>query len=97
MARVGRASLDPQAELARFLDDRGRLRTMPSRPAVQQEALRHLLGKFDAGRAYTEREVNALLLDWHLFGDPARLRRDMFEMGLLTRDPAGREYRVAVR
>jgi hypothetical protein len=84
-------------ELAPFLDPGGRLRTMPRRPAVQAAALRHLLGKFDPERTYTEREVNDLLLEWHLFGDPARLRRDMFEAGLLSRDPAGRAYRVALK
>ena len=87
----------PEGELGKFLDADGRLRTMPRRPVVQAAALRYLLAKFDPARTYTEREVNGLLLEWHLFGDPARLRRDMFEAGLLDRDLAGRAYRVAVR
>jgi hypothetical protein len=87
----------PDGELAKFLNADGRLRTMPRRPAVQAAALRFLLAKFDPVRTHTEREVNGLLLEWHLFGDPARLRRDMFEAGLLDRDLAGRAYRVAVR
>ncbi len=88
---------EPDGELARFLDAEGRLRTMPRRPGVQAAALRYLLARFDAERSYTEQEVNLLLNEWHLFGDPARLRRDMFEAGLLDRDLAGRAYRVAVR
>jgi hypothetical protein len=91
------AGVSEEADLSRFLDAEGRLRTMPARPRVQAAALRYLLGKFDPERAYTEREVNLLLNEWHLFGDPARLRRDMFEAGLLERDRAGREYRVSVR
>lgn len=79
--------------LQRFLDAGGRLRVMPSARADRLAALHHLAAKFE-DREHTEREVNDVLNAWATFGDPAWLRREMFEAGLLARDPFGRAYRV---
>lgn len=55
----------------------------------------YLAGKFEAGREYTEREVNELLLDWHTFADPATLRRELYDYGFLDRSRDGKVYRLA--
>ena len=60
--------------LDNFLDTEGRLTKFPAKRPMQTQALHYLAEKFEAGREYAEREVNALLLQWHTFGDPATLR-----------------------
>jgi len=50
------------------------------------------LSKLEPGRTYSEAEINALLNEWHTFGDPALLRREMFDHGLMTRSKDGSRY-----
>lgn len=81
--------------LENFLDESGRLVRFPAKRAMQQEALQYLAGKFQRGRAYTEREVNDLLNQWHVFHDPATLRRELYDHRFLNRDPYGTAYELA--
>lgn len=80
--------------LKSFLDGDGRLTAYPSKRKKKLYALIYLGGKFEKGRIYTEKEVNALLNEWHTFQDPATLRRELFNHGFLDRDPYGKEYRA---
>jgi hypothetical protein len=87
--------MDDFAALKPYLDDEGRLTTWPSarnRKAVQTLVLRYLAEKFEFGRDYSEREVNDLLNRWHTFGDPALLRRELFENGYVNREKSGARY-----
>jgi hypothetical protein len=77
----------------RALFSRGRVVEIPRAPELRLELLRHLAERFEPGRAYTEREVNATLRDAH--DDHAALRRYMVDAGLLVRDDAGTSYRLA--
>ena len=81
--------------IARFLDAEGRLKQFPARRKMKILCLFYLAQKFDFHREYTESEVNLLLLDWHTFGDPATLRRELYDYGFLDRSPDGRRYRLA--
>ena len=82
--------------LTSFLDADGRIVVWPARKrGPERAALRAtLLSKFERGVVYSEPEVNAVLNAWHLFEDPAFLRRDLVDHGMLTRTRDGREYRV---
>ena len=87
--------MDIELELEHYLDDQGRLKEWPSRRnrgRFQQIALEYLATQFEPGVLYTEREVNALLNQHHTFGDPALLRRELFERGLVDRVPNGSAY-----
>lgn len=84
-------------QLKNFLDPEGRLVKFPSKRGMQQEALGYLAEKFQPGREYTEKEVNELLGRWHTFGDPATLRRALYDGYFLDRDPYGRSYMLARR
>lgn len=64
----------------------------PSKRKRQQLALSYLASKFEADREYTEKEVNALLKQWHTFSDWAMLRRDLVDAGFLNRDKNGGLY-----
>ena len=80
------------AELKNHLDQEGRLILWPSRRELQLLALDYLAGKLESGRIYSEKEINVLLNRWHTFGDPALLRRELYERGLLNRHKNGAEY-----
>jgi hypothetical protein len=83
--------------LARFADEGGRLRTWPSRKQglARREALEWIARHFEAGRVYSEKEVNAVIDGLHSFQDIAYLRRELVDRGHLVRDPYGREYQLA--
>lgn len=87
--------MDLLAKLENYLDDQGRLKEWPSRRnkgQFQQWALEYLASKFEMGIYYSEKEVNALLNQFHTFGDPALLRRELFERQLLDRVKDGSAY-----
>ena len=73
------------AELAPFLTQDGRLTALPAKHKKKLTALWYLAGKLDAGRQYTEPEINDLLDAWTLFHDPATLRRELYNKRLLHR------------
>ena len=82
-------------QIRNFLDTEGRLTLFPGKRKKKICALFYLAEKFEAGRAYTEREINEVLLRWHAFGDPATLRRELYDYHFLDRSPDGRVYRLS--
>lgn len=83
---------DRPDEIRNFLDRDGRVESWPAKRKAQQVLLRYLAERFEPGRRYSEREVNALLNEWHTFDDPATLRRDMYDERLLDRTRDGMQY-----
>ena len=73
---------DPKV-LARFLDEDGRLCSLPSRRAKLLVVLDHLAQRFELGVVYPEAEVNARLAAFH--PDVAALRRYLVDEHFLTR------------
>lgn len=77
------------------MDDQGRLINWPSgrkRKKEQGMALAYLIEKFEKGQSYREREVNDLLNQWTTIGDPALLRRELYEAKMLDREKNGSRY-----
>lgn len=72
------------AILHHFLDPDGRLHTIPSKHAKLLVVLDHLAQRFEPGKVYPEREVNAILERFH--PDYAALRRYLVENQFLTRE-----------
>ena len=81
-----------QSELTPFFDEDGRLISLPAKHKKKLLALWYLAGKVEAGRQYTEAELNELLDAWTLFHDPATLRRELYNKRLLDRTPDGSCY-----
>ncbi|MDX1995432.1 MAG: DUF2087 domain-containing protein [bacterium] len=78
-----------------YLDAEGRVTRWPTRKgtfADQELVLAYLATKFEAGKVYTEREVNDVLRQYHTFEDWALLRRELFERGYLNREKNGSLY-----
>lgn len=69
----------------------GRLVEIPARRATLRYVLDELARSFSFGRIYDEREVNALLKDFH--DDTARLRRGLVDEQIMLRD-GGRYWLV---
>lgn len=86
--------MDPNTELQviRFLDEEGRLKQFPSKKTMRDAVLLYLHEKFEDGRDYTEKEVNAVLTEWSTIGDYFLLRRELVDSGLLGRTPNGGRY-----
>ena len=79
-------------DLLPFLGKNGRLISLPAKHKKKLLALWYLAWKLDAGRRYTESEINDLLDTWTLFHDPATLRRELYNQQLLNRAVDGSGY-----
>jgi len=67
-----------------------RLKSIPTKEKKLRPILEWLAQKFAPGVRYTEREVNAMLKEIH--PDYARLRRELVETHLLSREGGGGAY-----
>jgi len=83
--------------IARCFDKGGRLLRWPARRTDQIVALWILWAQIPAARELSEPDVNILLNERHDFGDYALLRRELCDLGLMTRTPNGRIYRRVER
>jgi hypothetical protein len=83
-----------EPELQRYLDEEGRVTRWTGKRFVSDQVLilDYLASKFETGKVYTEREVNAILNQWHTFEDWALLRRELFERGYMNREKNGSAY-----
>ena len=73
-------------------DSAGRLRQWPSRRKTQDLCLWALWAALPARTLMAERQINTHLRLFHLFDDPAILRRMLFSLGMVTRNPDGSDY-----
>jgi len=77
----------------RHFDAKGRLVRWPGKAGLRLPCLWTLWAKLPRGQTLDENQINMRLNDCHLFNDPALLRRELFDNGLVTRTPDCREYR----
>jgi hypothetical protein len=75
----------------RFLDG-DRISQIPVKASHKRYVLMYLASRFDTGKDYTEAQVNAIIEQWHTFGDYFILRRELADSGLLKRLPNGSKY-----
>ena len=89
---IGDGRLKQPLALRPFLDRNGLVTTWPAKQKAQEAVLAYLSTKFVNGETYTEAQVNALLNQWHTYGDPAYLRRELVDRGYLKRTNDGGRY-----
>ncbi|MGE5370457.1 MAG: DUF2087 domain-containing protein [Solirubrobacterales bacterium] len=70
----------------------GPLDSYPLKEKKRVAILRHLVKRFEPGRAYSEKEVNAIIRQ--IFDDPMMLRRHLIDYGFMDRKPDGSAYWV---
>lgn len=68
----------------------GPLSSLPIKEKRRIVILRHLITFFDAGKKYTEKQVNEILK--RFYHDYVMLRRNMIEYGFMDRTPDGSSY-----
>ena len=78
--------------IATFLDDEGRIKQLPARGEAKRAVLAYLAEKFSCDRDYTQKEVNAIISNWHTFGDYFLLRRELIDAEFLCRVRDGSRY-----
>jgi ArsR family transcriptional regulator len=94
---IGDVAFMPQAGLSSRVEEdayrdkvlrtffrRGRLKSIPAQLKKRQIVIEQLAEEFEPDRAYTEREVNRVLVEFH--DDVATLRRGLIEHKLMERD-----------
>ncbi len=82
-----RATSGADKVLRTFLDEDGRLRSIPASRAKRAVVLEYLAGHLEAGRTYPERELSAVLRRFH--DDVATLRRELVGAKLVVRTTDG--------
>ena len=92
--RVSKCGASMEA-IRTFLDNAGRITAMPAKRKLKLHCFIYLAEKFVCGKTYSEKEVNALLNEWHTFGDPVTFRRELCDHKILLRDDYGKEYHRA--
>jgi hypothetical protein len=78
--------------ISAFLDADGKIKIWPAKQEKKKEILEYLALKFEGNGFYTEKEVNAIIENWHSFGDYFLLRRELVDYGLLSRTTNGLKY-----
>jgi hypothetical protein len=76
--------------LTHFLEADGRIKQLPNQPKKLLPVLKYVLQNFEAGKRYSEKEVNAILAP--LFKDTAALRRYLIDYKMLARECDGSTY-----
>ncbi len=89
-----RTSSDSAKVLRAFLDEEGRLRSIPVSRAKRAVVLEYLAEHLEAGRTYRERELSDVLRRFH--DDVATLRRELVGAKLVVRTTDG-IYKLAGR
>jgi hypothetical protein len=91
MAFMPQSGLEAQVEedayrekVLRTFFRRGRLVSIPAQLKKRQIVIERLAQEFEPDRAYTEREINQVLVEYH--DDVATLRRGLIEHKLMGRD-----------
>ncbi|MDR1617160.1 MAG: DUF2087 domain-containing protein [Syntrophomonadaceae bacterium] len=81
-----------EIKIKQFLDENGKIKNLPSKNKTRLAVLFYLSQKFEIHRNYTEKEVNHLIDQWHVFGDYFILRREMVDAGFMSRESDGSRY-----
>lgn len=83
-----------KSELKAFLDDELRLTALPAKRKKQLLGFYLIADRLPQDGDWSERELNGVLNSLHTYGDPATIRRVLFDIGVLDRDAYGTHYTV---
>ncbi|MGD9707749.1 MAG: DUF2087 domain-containing protein [Candidatus Delongbacteria bacterium] len=81
-----------EVSLDRLKDKDGKIIRWPSKKPERDAVLKYFIDKFEAGKDYTEMEVNTVIKSWHTFSDHTMIRRELVVAKLISRTPDGRRY-----
>lgn len=83
------------SDINAYLDEQGRVTQWPTpdQREAQRQVRDYLAQKIETGKEFAEEEIDAILNQWHVFGDPALLRHELAAAGWLKRTLIGGKYR----
>lgn len=84
--------MDKEINIKPYLDEEGRVTQLPRKQAQRLAVLAYLAEKFELGRDYREREVNALCDSITTMNDCFLVRRELTDSGLIKRERDGSRY-----
>src|SRR5687768_6254949 len=90
-----RHTLNMNENLNPYLNEDGHITTWPTDEQARRDIRDYLAHKIPTGVAYTEAEIDAILSQWHTFGDPAMLRHEIKRVGWLQPAIGGKLRRIA--
>tara|TARA_B100000959_G_C14801847_1_gene550084 strand:- start:395 stop:649 length:255 start_codon:yes stop_codon:yes gene_type:complete len=64
----------------------------PKKPSEKERVIKLISNKFMSSKKYSEKEVNQILKNSHLFNDIPLLRRELISRKYLSRKDDGSEY-----
>lgn len=64
----------------------------PKKPAEKKLVITYLGTKFEINQIYSEKDVNGIIENHHLFEDTTLLRRELVSHKILSRQDDGSEY-----
>lgn len=80
-------------KLKRFLDKtQTKVAKWPSKNSIKILVLEFLSDKFKLNKYYTEKEINAIINNYHTFSDPDLLRRELYDKEFFDRELDGSKY-----
>lgn len=79
-------------KLENFLNEEGKLIYWPAKKKAKIMVIEYIASKFEEGREYSEKEVNAIISHWHTFDDYFMLRRGMIDWKCMKRTRDGAIY-----
>jgi len=83
--------------LMRHFDENGLLARWPAKASLREICVEVMWSRLPARRIMSEEQLNSHLRANHLFGDHALLRRQLCDLGMVTRTKDGREYKRVER
>ena len=75
-----------------LFNESGKITRWPKKQADKKSVIEFLAEKFVFDKIYTEKEVNGIIQQSHLFQDIALLRRELISRSYLARRDDGSEY-----
>ena len=75
-----------------LVNELGEIIRWPKKPSDKEIVIQFLATKFDMDKQYSEKEVNKVLAQHHLFDDIPLLRRELISRKYLLRKDDGSQY-----
>lgn len=72
--------------IKRYLDKDGKVKELPSKKEIKCLILAYIADKFEYDVNYSEKEVNFIITENHIFNDYFLIRRELIENNFLGRE-----------
>jgi len=78
--------------MQKIINDFDQIIRWPKKPSDKETVIKFLSTKFKLDKKYSEKEINQILKQSHLFNDIPLLRRELISRKYLSRKDDGSEY-----